>query len=77
MATPPQHNDLFDMLRSELVRGWIEDAMREYKKHRASAGRFAEVGNHEAAMKELAEANRYKRQAAYWEAELLKAQGEE
>ena len=61
---------LNDMVRDELVQHWINDANAEYRRHRAIAGRFAEVGNHEMALKELEIANEYKRRAADWQQRL-------
>ena len=65
---------LSDMLRDELISGWIADAEHCVKEHRASAAKFASAGNHAAAMSEINAANEYRRRAAMWKAELLKAQ---
>lgn len=64
-----------DMLRDEMIKHWIDDANDCYKSHRRTAGILAEAGDHEAAMEELKQANVYRRRAAMWQAELMKAEG--
>lgn len=61
-----QNTALSDMLRDELVLSFVRENEAEYMKHRAAAGRFAECGNHAAALREIETANEYRRRASEW-----------
>lgn len=57
---------LNDLLRDELVQSFIDDANAAIKYHRANAAQFAEMGNHESAMVEMAAINEQRRIIANW-----------